>query len=107
MGNWAFLYSLWTVNGGATEIIYEGALDYPQPDRWVSIIERYGVSILYTSPTAIRTFMKYGDNWVKAHNTSTIRLMHSVGEPINPEAWEWLWKLVGRGSTLWKYMVDD
>ena len=91
---------------GATEIMYEGALDYPSPDRWVSIIERYGVSILYTSPTAIRSFMKYGDNWVKAHNTKTVRLMHSVGEPINPEAWEWLWKLVGReevpfGSTWW------
>ncbi|ADX86388.1 acetate--CoA ligase [Saccharolobus islandicus] len=91
---------------GATEIMYEGALDYPQPDRWVSIIERYGITILYTSPTAIRSFMKYGDNWVKAHITSTVRLMHSVGEPINPEAWEWLWKLVGReevpfGSTWW------
>ena len=91
---------------GATEVMYEGALDYPQPDRWVSIIERYGVTILYTSPTAIRQFMKYGDNWVRAHNTRTVRLMHSVGEPINPEAWEWLWKLVGReevpfGSTWW------
>ncbi|MEM0092421.1 MAG: acetate--CoA ligase, partial [Saccharolobus sp.] len=91
---------------GATEIMYEGALDYPKPDRWVSIIERYGVTILYTSPTAIRSFMRYGDDWVKAHNTSTVRLMHSVGEPINPEAWEWLWKLVGRqevpfGSTWW------
>ncbi len=91
---------------GATTVMYEGALDYPQPDRWVSIIERHGVNILYTSPTAIRSFMKYGDSWVKAHDTSTIRLIHSVGEPINPEAQEWLWKLVGReevpfGSTWW------
>jgi acetyl-CoA synthetase len=91
---------------GATIVMYEGALDYPKPDRWVSIIERYGVTVLYTSPTAIRSFMKYGDQWIKSHNTSTVRLMHSVGEPINPEAWEWLWKLVGReevpfGSTWW------
>ncbi|MCY0859538.1 MAG: acetate--CoA ligase [Sulfolobaceae archaeon] len=91
---------------GATEIMYEGALDYPQPDRWVSIIERYGVTIFYTSPTAVRQFMKYGDEWVKRHNTSTVRLIHTVGEPINPEAFEWLWKLVGRsevpfGSTWW------
>ncbi|BCU71559.1 acetate--CoA ligase [Stygiolobus caldivivus] len=91
---------------GATEVMYEGALDYPKPDRWVSIIERYGVSVLYTSPTAIRSFMKYGDSWIKSHDTSSVRLMHSVGEPINPEAWEWFWKLVGReeipfGSTWW------
>ena len=91
---------------GATVIMYEGALDYPKPDRWVSIIERYGVTILYTSPTAIRTFMKYGDSWIKSHDVSTIRLIHSVGEPINPEAWEWFWKLVGNekvpfGSTWW------
>lgn len=91
---------------GATEIMYEGALDFPQPDRWTAIIERYGVSILYTSPTAIRQFMKYGDEWVEKHDVSTIRLMHSVGEPINPEAFDWLWKLVGRkevpfGSTWW------
>ncbi|BAB65737.1 acetate--CoA ligase [Sulfurisphaera tokodaii] len=91
---------------GVTEIMYEGALDYPKPDRWVSIIERYGVTIFYTSPTAIRSFMKYGDEWVKAHKTDTIRIIHSVGEPINPEAFEWLWKLIGRGevpfgSTWW------
>jgi acetyl-CoA synthetase len=91
---------------GATEVMYEGALDFPQPDRWVSIIERYGVSILYTSPTAIRGWIKNGEDWVKRHDTSTVRLMHSVGEPINPEAWKWMFRLVGResipfGSTWW------
>ncbi len=91
---------------GATGIMYEGALDFPQPDRWSSIIERYGVNIFYTSPTAIRGWMKNGEEWVKKHDTSTVRLMHSVGEPINPEAWRWLFRLVGResvpfGSTWW------
>jgi acetyl-CoA synthetase len=91
---------------GVTGVMYEGALDYPAPDRWWSIVERYGVTILYTTPTGIRTLMRYGDDWVRRHDTSTVRLMHSVGEPINPEAWRWLWKLVGRekvpfGSTWW------
>lgn len=91
---------------GITEVMYEGAVDYPQPDRWASIIERYNVSILYTSPTAIRSFMKYGEEWVKKHDMKSVRLMHSVGEPINPEAFEWFFNLVGRnevpfGSTWW------
>ncbi|ARM76967.1 acetate--CoA ligase [Acidianus manzaensis] len=91
---------------GATEVMYEGALDYPQPDRWASIIEKYKVSVLYTSPTAIRSFMKYGEEWVKKHDTSSVRVMHSVGEPINPEAFEWFYKNVGNGeipfgSTWW------
>jgi acetyl-CoA synthetase len=91
---------------GATEVIYEGALDYPEPDRWVSIIERYGVTILYTSPTAIRQFMRYGEEWIKKHNVNSVRLMHSVGEPINPEAFNWFYKNIGRreiafGSTWW------
>ena len=91
---------------GMTVVMYEGALDYPNPDRWWAIVERYGASILYTSPTGIRTLMRFGDDWVKKHDLSTIRLMHSVGEPINPEAWRWLWKLAGRekvpfGSTWW------
>ncbi|NON63647.1 acetate--CoA ligase [Acidianus sp. RZ1] len=91
---------------GLTEIMYEGALDYPQPDRWVSIVERYGTTILYTSPTAIRSFMKYGEEWIKKHDISSIRLMHSVGEPINPEAFNWFFNNVGRGevdfgSTWW------
>ncbi|GAB6944307.1 acetate--CoA ligase [Vulcanisaeta sp. JCM 14467] len=91
---------------GMTTIMYEGALDYPNPDRWWAIAERYGATILYTSPTGIRTLMRFGDEWVKKHDLSTIRIIHSVGEPINPEAWRWLWRLVGRekvpfGSTWW------
>jgi acetyl-coenzyme A synthetase (EC 6.2.1.1) len=91
---------------GATEIIYEGAPDYPQPDRWWSIVERYGVTILYTSPTAIRMFMRYGEAWPKKHDLSTLRIIHSVGEPINPEAWRWAYRVlggekVGFGSTWW------
>ncbi len=77
---------------GLTFIWYEGAPDYPAPDRWWSIIERYGVTIFYTSPTAIRMFMRYGEDWVKKHDLSTLRIAHTVGEPINPEAWRWYFK---------------
>ena len=91
---------------GATVLMYEGALDFPKPDRWVSILERHKVSVLYTSPTAIRGFMKYGDQWLQGHDTSSVRLMHSVGEPINPEAFRWMHGQVGKGripfgSTWW------
>jgi len=91
---------------GATTLMYEGAIDYPQPDRWVSIIERHKVSVLYTSPTAIRGFMKMGEDWVKKHDVSSVRLMHSVGEPINPAAFKWMHNLFGGdrvpfGSTWW------
>ncbi|MEM1626889.1 MAG: acetate--CoA ligase [Sulfolobaceae archaeon] len=91
---------------GATIVLYEGALDYPEPDRWVSIIERHKVTILYTSPTAIRQFMRYGEEWIKKHDVSSVRLMHSVGEPINPEAFNWFFKNIGNekiafGSTWW------
>ncbi|QQG49059.1 MAG: acetate--CoA ligase [archaeon] len=83
---------------GGTTLMYEGALDFPQPDRWASIIEGHGVSIFYTSPTAIRSFMKNGESWVEKHDTTSVRILHSVGEPINPEAFRWLHRLVGRGS---------
>jgi acetyl-CoA synthetase len=91
---------------GATTVMYEGALDYPQPDRWVSLIERHKVSVLYTSPTAIRGFMKMGEEWVTKHDVSSVRLMHSVGEPINPAAFKWMHRLFGGarvpfGSTWW------
>jgi acetyl-CoA synthetase len=91
---------------GATTLMYEGSLTYPEPDRWVSIIERHGVNVLYTSPTAIRGWMKFGEEWVRKHDTSSVRLMHSVGEPINPEAFRWFFRNVGRekipfGSTWW------
>jgi acetyl-CoA synthetase len=80
---------------GATSVIYEGAPNYPQPDRWWEIIEKYNISLLYTSPTSIRLFMKYGEDWVKKHDLSTLRLLGSVGEPINPEAWIWYYKNIG------------
>jgi len=91
---------------GATQVMYEGAPTYPEPDRWWTIAERYGVTILYTSPTGIRTLMRFGDQWVKRHDLSTLRLLHSVGEPINPEAWRWFFEVVGNkkcpaGSTWW------
>ncbi|MCE4612953.1 MAG: acetate--CoA ligase [Desulfurococcales archaeon] len=91
---------------GATIVMYEGAPDYPGPDRWWSIVERYGVTVLYTTPTAVRMLMRFGDMWVKKHDRSTLRLIHSVGEPINPSAWRWLYEVVGEsrcpvGSTWW------
>ena len=91
---------------GATTMMYEGALDFPDPGRWASIIERHRTTVLYTSPTAIRAFMKHGEEWVNRHDVSSVRLMHSVGEPINPEAFRWMHRLVGRssipfGSTWW------
>ena len=82
---------------GATSIMYEGAPTYPYPDRWWKIVERYGVTILYTAPTAIRGLMRFGEAWVNKRDTSTLRLLGSVGEPINPEAWRWYWEVVGKG----------
>ncbi len=80
---------------GATSILYEGAPDFPAPDRWWSIIEREKVTILYTSPTAIRMFMRFGEDFPKKHNLASLRLLGSVGEPINPEAWRWYRKNIG------------
>ncbi|MEO1287010.1 MAG: acetate--CoA ligase [Chloroflexota bacterium] len=80
---------------GATSIIYEGAPTYPYPDRWWRIVEEYGVTILYTAPTAIRGLMRFGDAWVERHDLSSLRLLGSVGEPINPEAWRWYHTVVG------------
>lgn len=80
---------------GATSIIYEGAPNYPYPDRWWRIVEEYGVTILYTAPTAIRGLMRFGDAWVQRHDLSSLRLLGSVGEPINPEAWRWYHTVVG------------
>ena len=74
---------------GATVVMYEGAPDWPKKDRLWEIIERYGVSVFYTAPTAIRAFMKWGTEWPAHHNLSSLRLLGSVGEPINPEAWIW------------------
>lgn len=80
---------------GLTSVIYEGAPDYPAIDRWWQIIEKYGVSIFYTSPTAIRMFMRNGEEWVHKHDLSSLQVLGSVGEAINPEAWEWYYKHIG------------
>jgi acetyl-CoA synthetase len=80
---------------GATQVMYEGTPDAGGKDRWWSIVERYGVSLLYTAPTAIRTFMKWGDELPAAHDLSTLRILGSVGEPINPEAWIWYRRVIG------------
>ena len=80
---------------GATVMMYEGAPNYPYPNRWWQMIERYGITILYTSPTAIRGLMRFGDEWPKRYNISSLRLLGSVGEPINPEAWRWYHTVIG------------
>lgn len=81
-------------NGG-TSLMYEGAPNYPEPDRFWSIIARHKVNIFYTAPTAIRAFIKWGTDWVKKHDLSSLRLLGSVGEPINPEAWMWYHEHIG------------
>ena len=80
---------------GATCVMYEGAPDWPEKDRFWEICERHGVTILYTAPTAIRAFMKWGDQWPAKHDLSRLRLLGSVGEPINPEAWMWYREKIG------------
>ncbi len=82
---------------GATVLMYEGAPNWPEPDRFWRLIEEYAVSVLYTAPTAIRAFIRWGDEWVKKHDLSSLRLLGSVGEPINPEAWMWYHKVIGGG----------
>ena len=86
------------LSNGATQVIYEGVPNYPANDRLWSIVEKYGVTIFYTAPTAIRTFMKWGDEEPAKHDMSTLRLLGSVGEPINPEAWMWYRDTIGRGE---------
>lgn len=83
------------LSNGATVLIYEGSPDYPNKDRYWEIIEKYRVSILYTAPTAIRTFMKWGPKYPQKRDLSSLRLLGSVGEPINPEAWMWYYKYIG------------
>ena len=82
---------------GATSVMYEGTPDFPDKRRFWQICERYGVTLFYTAPTAIRSFMKWGDEHVEAADLSRLRLLGSVGEPINPEAWVWYWNTVGGG----------
>jgi acetyl-CoA synthetase len=84
------------LQNGATVLMYEGAPDWPEKDRFWSLIERYGVTIFYTAPTAIRAFMKWGADWPAKRNLSSLRLLGSVGEPINPEAWMWYQEHIGQ-----------
>ncbi|GIW43179.1 MAG: acetyl-coenzyme A synthetase [Candidatus Binatia bacterium] len=81
---------------GATTLMYEGAPNYPEPDRFWQIVDKYGVTILYTAPTAIRSFMKWGREWPRKHRLSSLRLLGTVGEPINPEAWVWYHEEIGK-----------
>lgn len=81
---------------GITSFLFEGTPDYPAQDRWWSMIERHGINILYGTPTAVRMFMKFGEDWVNKHDISSLRLLGSVGEPINPEAWKWYYRVIGK-----------
>jgi len=81
---------------GATSFMYEGAPTYPYPNRWWQMIEKYGINILYTAPTAIRGLMRFGEAWPNRHDLSSLRLLGSVGEPINPEAWRWYHRVIGK-----------
>lgn len=81
---------------GATSFLYEGAPNHPYPNRWWKMVEEYGITILYTAPTAIRGLMRFGDAWPNRHDLSSLRLLGSVGEPINPEAWRWFYRVIGK-----------
>jgi acetyl-CoA synthetase len=85
------------LSNGATVLMYEGAPNHPEPDRFWSIIERHRVNTLYTAPTAIRAFIKWGEHWPLKHDLSSLRLLGTVGEPINPEAWMWYREIIGKG----------
>lgn len=93
-GHTYIVYGL--LSHGATIVMYEGAPDYPKPDRFWDIAERYKVTILYTTPTALRMFMRFGDDYIKAHDLSSLRLLGTVGESINPEVWLWYYKTIGK-----------
>jgi acetyl-CoA synthetase len=82
---------------GATTVMYEGTPDFPDKDRFWRIIEKHGITICYTAPTAIRTFMRWGEQFPNRCDLSSLRLLGTVGEPINPEAWVWYWKVIGGG----------
>ena len=84
------------LSNGATVLMYEGAPNFPEPDRFWSMIERHRVNIFYTAPTAIRAFIKWGEHWPMKHDLSSLRLLGTVGEPINPEAWMWYREIIGK-----------
>jgi acetyl-CoA synthetase len=81
---------------GATSMLFEGGPSYPYPNRWWQVVERYGITIFYTAPTAIRGLMRFGEAWPNKHDLSSLRLLGSVGEPINPEAWKWYYRVIGK-----------
>ena len=81
---------------GATSFMYEGAPTFPYPNRWWSLVEKYGINVLYCAPTAIRGLMRFGEAWPNRHDLSTLRLLGTVGEPINPEAWRWYHRVIGK-----------
>jgi acetyl-CoA synthetase len=85
------------LSAGTTSVMYEGAIDFPAFDRWWRIVEKYRVNILYTSPTAIRALIRQGEHWPDGRDLSSLRLLGSVGEPINPAAWEWYHRVIGKG----------
>lgn len=82
---------------GATTFMYEGGPTYPNPNRWWQLIEYYGITTFYTAPTAIRSLMRFGEAWPNRHDLSSLRILGSVGEPINPEAWHWFHRVIGKG----------
>lgn len=82
---------------GTTSLMFEGAPNYPEPDRFWQIVEKYRVNVFYTAPTAIRSFIKWGEQWPLKHDLSSLRLLGTVGEPINPEAWMWYNRVIGKG----------
>jgi acetyl-CoA synthetase len=84
------------LSNGASVLMYEGAPNFPEPDRFWTMVERHRVNIFYTAPTAIRAFIKWGDQWPSKHDLSSLRLLGTVGEPINPEAWMWYRKVIGK-----------
>ncbi len=83
---------------GATTLIYEGTPDFPKPDRWWKIIDEHKVTVFYTAPTAIRMFMKFGDKWVKKHKLKSLKILGTVGEPIDDDAWNWYFKKIGKSK---------
>jgi acetyl-CoA synthetase len=83
---------------GLTAFLFEGTPDFPAQDRWWSMIERHGINILYGTPTAVRMFMKFGEQWPNKHDLSSLRILGTVGEPINPEAWKWYYNVIGKGK---------
>ncbi len=83
---------------GVTSFMFEGGPSYPEPNRWWQCVERYGITIFYTAPTAIRGLMRFGESWPDKHDLSSLRLLGTVGEPINPEAWKWYHRVIGKGK---------